>query len=190
MPKVGVRSDFVVLRPVNPADAPNSSIFMDSTNANQMSMKSTSGIVIPIGEVSSTNIFIKAKKSGGIFPLNSPLCLKSDGKVYLADADNANSQQIIGHALTESIATNQDVNVLLVGANLTGALTGLGFVTGQDIFMSETAAESGSIFTNDVSTFSGNNDSVIKVGVADCESGAASATAKDLIVLTDVVLTP
>ena len=42
-------------------------------------------------------------------------------------------------------------------------------------------------YTNNVATFTGDNDVYMKVGIADCPAGTASANATDLIVITQLI---
>jgi hypothetical protein len=46
------------------------------------------------------------------------------------------------------------------------------------------------VLTNDLSSFDPETDVIMKVGIADCAAGVASATASDLIMVTDVISTP
>ena len=181
---IGFKSKFISMIPSTPASVPNSTIFIDSLNSNQASFKDGTGNVGVIGAVSASNIFIKQMQSSEIIAINQPVAKLSNGKIVKADADAANGQVYIGITMASVIADDL-VSVLLVGANITGALTGLGFTPGQEIFLGENGG-----FTNDVSGFTGGDDSIIRVGIADCASGAASGTATDLIAFTEVVARP
>jgi len=110
------------------------------------------------------------------------------GKVILADSDGAGTQQFYGVTVTTCAGDGSPVTVQLPGANLAGVLTGLGFAVGDEIFMGETAGS----YVNGagVDSFVGANDSIFKLGIADCAAGVASATVTDLILLPEVVARP
>jgi hypothetical protein len=73
--------------------------------------------------------------------------------------------------------------VQLVGQNVAGALTtSSGFAPGDELYLNE-----GGGYTNDPGTFTGENDSIIKIGIADCAEGAASETVTDLILFPQVI---
>jgi hypothetical protein len=182
---IGMRAKYVLLDSTTPSAVPNGAVFLDSTNANLTTVKNLSGVLIPLESGSSTNIFIKQMQAGGAFTVNTALSKRPDGKVVAADSDGANTQNHIGFALSAASLDGDLVNVLCVGANIVGAVMGLGFIPGQDIYL----GESGS-YTNDPSSFSGTNDSIIKVGIADCSAGFASSTANDLIIFAEVVIRP
>jgi hypothetical protein len=65
-------------------------------------------------------------------------------------------------------------------------LVGLGFAPGDEIFVGETTGG----YVNDIAPFTGNNDSIIKIGVADCAAGTASSVATDLILIPHVIARP
>jgi len=181
---IGFKSKFINIVPSTPASVPVNTLFIDSTNSNQATFKDGSGNVGVIGAVSASNIFIKQMQSSAIIPINTPVAKLADGKIVIADADGVNAQVYIGVTMGAAVV-NGLVAVLLVGANIAGALTGLGFTPGQEIFLGENGG-----FTNDTSTFTGDNDSIIRVGIADCASGIASAAVTDLIAFTEVVARP
>ncbi|NDC22665.1 MAG: hypothetical protein EBZ49_00820 [Proteobacteria bacterium] len=180
-----VKGKAFVLDPATPSEIPNGSVFIDSTNLNQLSLKDTSGNVSVIGAGINQNLFVKQMQAGGSFGINQPLSKRPDGRVVLADSDGANTQQLIGYSLQISPGNNALVNVLLVGANILGAVNGLGFAPGDDVYISETGG-----YTNNVSSFSGDNDSIVKVGIADCSAGVSSSVATDLVVFPEVIAKP
>ena len=67
----------------------------------------------------------------------------------------------------EAIDPDDLINVLLVGANVTNAIQGMGFSPSDEIFISEVTGQ----YTNDPDSFTDDNDSIIRVGVADCAAG-------------------
>lgn len=185
MTAIGIKAKFVLLETITPAQAPNGSLFLDSTNANAATIKNVSGVLEPIDAGSGSNLFIKQMQAGAAFSVNTPLSKRPDGKVVSSDSDGLNTQNHIGFALSASLSDGDLINVLCVGANIVGAISSLGFTPGQDIYLSE-----GGGYTNDANSFTGANDSVIKVGIADCSAGNASSVANDLIILTEVIIRP
>lgn len=174
---------YLVLTPTNPLNVPSGSVFIDETNANAMSLKDTTGSVGQITSTTAANLFIKQMQATGIIVKHRPVSKMASGLVIAADSDLAGGQQVIGFALDN--ANDGDLfNVLCTGPNLIDALTGLGYTPGQDIFLSE----DGLGFTNDPNSFTGDNDSIIRVGIADCAAGTASSTATDLIAFAQVIV--
>ena len=110
---------------------------------------------------------------------------KSDGTVIPADSDGVGTQQMIGICFSE-ITVGSVGDIYLFGQNIPGVISGLGFSVGDEIFLSETAGQ----LTNDPNSFTGDDDSIIKVGIADCSSGSASSTATDLIMFPEVIYRP
>lgn len=186
MAKAGVRAPYVFLDPVAPAGVPNGALFLDSTNGNTPTVKGTGGNVDPISPVATSNILIKQMQAAGAIALNRPVSKRADGKIEFADSDSISGQNVVGFAQQVATADGDLINVLCVGANIVGAITGLGFTPGQEIYLSE----DGLGYSNDPGSFTGNNDSIIKVGIADCAAGTASATASDLILFPEVVARP
>jgi hypothetical protein len=184
--EVGFKGNFFVLTPTNPASVPNGSIFLDSTNGNSLTTKDTTGASAPIGAVSSNNIFIKQMQAAGAIAINRPVSKLSNGKIEAAEADIIAAGDYIGYALQAASADGDLINVLCVGANLIGALTGLGYTPGDEVYLSQ----DGNGFTNDPNTLPVGTDAVIKLGIADCSAGAASTVVNDLIVFSEVVSRP
>lgn len=181
---IGFKSKFISIVPSTPASVPNNTIFIDSTNSNQATFKDGTGNVGVIGAVSSSNIFIKQMQASVAMPINTPVSKLANGKIVHADSDAANGQEYVGITLAGA-AIDGLVSVILPGANIVGALTGLGFTPGQEVFLGENGG-----FTNNPSTFTGDNDSIIRVGIADCSAGNASGTVTDLIAFTEIVARP
>lgn len=183
--EIGFKSRFLSIIPSTPASVPNNTVFIDSTNTNQASFKDQSGNVAVIGAVSATNIFIKEMQASVPIPVNTPVSKLSNGKIVPADSDAANGQNYVGITLNAALVADALVQILLPGANVAGAIAGLGFLPGQEVFLAE-----GGGFTNDPSVFTGDDDSIIRVGIADCSSGVAAGVASDLIAFTEIVARP
>jgi hypothetical protein len=159
-------------------------VFIDSTNANAASIKDTGGVVFPLN-AGSTNIFIKQMQADGAIAINRPVSKLANGRVIAADSDLASGQDYCGFALQAAAAPGDLINVLCVGAVLANAVFGLGYAPGDEIYLAETGG-----FTNDPNSFTGGDDSIIKVGIADCAAGVASGVAVDLIVFSEVIARP
>lgn len=179
-----ILSKYIILEPQAPGSVPANALFLDSTNANALSFKSSSSITEPVTSPGAS-IFIKQMEAGEAFTVNMPLSKRTDGKVVVGDADGVNGQKIIAYSLEASAGNGSLVNVLCLGANLVNAITGLGFTPGDNVFMGENGE-----YINNIVNLTGNNDSIIILGIADCSSGVASATANDLVVFTKVVARP
>jgi hypothetical protein len=182
---VGVKVNFFVMTPMTPGTAPNGSIFLDSTNGNALTIKNTNGVIEEVTSSSSTNLFIKQMVASGPIAIKKPVSKRSDGKIQQADSDAAQGQAFVGVSLDSAAADGDVIQVLLVGANIENAISGLGFTPGSEVYLSETGG-----YTDDPDAFTGDDDSIIKVGIADCAGGIASPTAVDLIIFPEVVVRP
>ena len=180
MPNVGVQANFVVLVPTTPSGIPNNSVFVDSTNGNAATFKDNTGSNTVITNPAAS-FLTKQMQAYAAIPINSPVSKRPDGYIEVADASGADGMDLIGWNTQAALANGDLINVLLVGANIAGAITGLGFAVGDEIYVSASGG-----YTNDPSTLT-NTDAIIKVGVADCAAGVASATATDLVCFPDVV---
>lgn len=183
------KTSAVVFEPQAPGTVPSGSLYMDSTSSNALTTKTTGGSDVPIGATTSTDIFVKTKQNRSLvdIPANARIAIRNDGSIVLADSDDPIAQQSIGIALeliasmsTGSVSTG---SVLLDGPNVIGAVEGLGFTPGQDVFMDKIPGQ----YTNNVSMFNPVTDTITKVGIADTASGIVSGTATDLIMVTEVV---
>lgn len=127
---------------------------------------------------------IKQMVSGHVATLTAgtPASQGADGKVYPADADGASGRKYIG-IIAADILVGGTGPVLLTGLNVPGVLTGLGFAPGDDIYIGEIPGT----YTNNPGAFSGLDDDIVRVGIASCATGVASALATDLIMFNDVV---
>jgi len=176
-----IKGKYFVLEPSDPASVGNNSLFIDLTNVNKLSYKNDSGIVFPLEAGGGMNIFVKQMEAMEAMPLYVAVSKRSDGKIWLTDPDDPDRQTLVGYLIQASAAPGDKVNVLLIGANLPGALTGLGFLPGDEIFVSTSGG-----YTKDVSGFT--TGSYIRVGIADCPGGDATPDATDLIVWPSIVV--
>ena len=182
-----IKSGVVVFEPIPAASAPDGSLFMDSSAGNVLTSKSTGGVSTPIGAVSSADVMIKSKKNltGVAIAAYKRVALKADGTICLADSDNPVAMLDIGITL-DSISNNSFGRVMLNAANAAGALTGLGYATGEHIYLSKTPGA----LTNNISAFDPLTDTIMRVGYADCASGVANAAATDLIMAIEAYSSP
>lgn len=123
--------------------------------------------------------------TGAPIAMNKPVSIKPDGSIVLADSDAVDTQEAIGITL-EAINDATAGRVALFGRNIAGALTGLGFAPGDSIFMDETAGA----YTNSTAGFTGDNDSIVRIGVAAAANGITSVNATDLIMMREVLIRP
>jgi hypothetical protein len=177
------RSAALIFDPQDPANVPNGAIFMDASNTDAFTTKTTGG---DEQQVSGTtqDILTKVKKNmtGTTIPINTSIALFSDGTIKIADADEVGTRIVIGVTL-EAIAHEAFGRILLIGPNAADVLIGSGFAPGDTIYMGKTPGT----FINSVSSFNLDTDTVVKVGYADCSGGIASPEATDLIMFSEVL---
>lgn len=181
------KTTHLVLEPTPASTAPVGSLFNDSSNSNALTNRTTGGSISPIGSTSSADILIKMKKNmtGSAIPAARRVALRSDGTIALADSDNLTANLDIGMSLDE-IADEGFGRVLLNGANAAGAISGLGFLAGQNVYLSKTPG----MLTNSTTGFNPSTDTIMRVGIADCAAGVASSAATDLIMTIEVYSSP
>jgi hypothetical protein len=181
---IGIKATFIQLVPTVKVLVPNGSVFLDAANGNASTIKSTGGQINVINNASAaTNIVTKDMQAAGIYPINSPVSKRTDGQIQIADAHAVGGKELIGVMLQASLAPGDIVSVLLVGANMIDAISGLGFNVGDEIYVSDQGG-----YTNDPASLTG-MDSIIKIGIADCSAGGATFVATDLILFPEVVTT-
>jgi len=175
------------MEPQTPGSVPANSLFFDSSNLNSLSQKNDIAVSSQLAQATSNDLMIKVMEnlSGIAIPAGKPVSKIPDGSIAAADSDGAVTSQIYCGISLDAINTGSTGRILLVGPNVVGALNSLNFTPGQDIFLSESGG-----YTNNAGAFVGNNDSIIKVGIADCAAGSASGTATDLIMFPDVLVKP
>lgn len=176
------KTSAVIFDAIPSASAPADSLFK-SSDSSTIVAKSDSGESNVSASQSS-----KLMQSGyvGVILVNTPLSKRADGKVVPADSDGSGTQQPIGFAAEQFAALNDIKSVKLIGTNIVSVLTGLGFAPGDEVYLGETPGT----LINDAGSYTGNNDSIVRLGIADCASGAASATSVDLIACPQVIARP
>lgn len=123
--------------------------------------------------------------SGVAIPANKPVSIIADGSIVASDSDAPGASKVVGFTKA-SINHNASGLVTLFGRNLAGVLTGLGFAPGEFVFMDETAGG----MTNSIAGFTGDDDTITKLGIAAMGEGLVGGAATDLIMLRDPVVTP
>lgn len=181
-----IRTAALSMDPQAPGTVPANSMYFDSANSGLLSQKNAGNVPSQLAVATANDLMIKVMEnlSGVTIPAGKPVSKKSDGSILAGDALAVGAGLYVGVTL-DSINSGSTGRVLLVGPNVAGALTGLGFTPGQDIYLNENGG-----YSNNPGAFVGNSDAIIKVGVADCAGGAASGTVTDLIMFPDVVSRP
>lgn len=178
-----IKSSYVLLVPVTPSEVPNNSVFLDSTQGNQMAIKSNAGVVSNLTGVD--NLMLKQMVIGQAITIHQPVAKLSSGKIVPAESDVA-GESFIGYAQSGGTNDGDLINVLLIGSNVMNAIAGKGFTTGQTIYIDTETGE----YTNDPARLSNPINQVIKVGIADCAASIASSTATDLISFVEKISDP
>lgn len=129
---------------------------------------------------------IKVMVAGEAFDVGVPLSKRPDGRVVRADSDGIDRQNFCGTAKDASLGVDDEVRVTLIGPNVSGALSSYLFVPGEEIYMGENPGS----YVNTAAAFSGENDSIVRLGIADCAEGVASVIATDLILFPEVIARP
>ena len=173
-------ASYLVLEPTDVSTIPNGALAIDSTNSDVLTVKNTGGGEQPIGEVSNINTKSMQNKSGVTIAIGRPVSKKPDGSIIDGDSDGSGTYTIIGVTLA-AIAHLAEGMIQLIGTNVSGAITDLGFTPGQAVFLGENGG-----YIVDASLLTGDNDSIIRIGYADCAAGPASAIATDLILFAEV----
>lgn len=184
MPLPRFKTSAIVFEPTAVASLPNNALGVDSAGGDALTLKQSGGTEPITSGSASVSPLIKSMQnlSGVTILQGKPVAKKPDGSIIQGDSDGVGTQVIIGVAMV-NISNNAMGNVALIGPNVSGAIAGLGFAPGSPIYISEDGG-----YTDDLGSFTGDNDTVVRIGYADCLGGAASATATDLIMFAEVVL--
>lgn len=184
-----IRSEGIILVPQPAANALPGELYRDSANADTLTDQSTGGSDTPIGASSSDSLFTKIKKntSFSTIPDKGLVALRPDGGIGLADSDGVNSQIVIGIA-AGPIAADAFGSVRLFAPNIAGALAGLSFTPGQELYLNQSTANGG--YTANPADLTDDNDSIVSVGYADCATGLQDTNAVDLIGFNSVIARP
>lgn len=179
---IPMKVNSLVLNPTPPDQVTANSIFVDSTNANVLKSKDNSNSSGNLGTGGSTDVMTKVMQnlSGGSIPAGTPVAKRTNGAIDPAEASPSGDQIIIG-VTTVTITNNATGAVALIGPNVPGVLTGLGFVPGDPVYLKD-----GGGYTKLISDLT-NTDAIIRIGYADCAAGNASGVATDLIMFAEVI---
>lgn len=163
----------------------NNAIFVDSSNANALTSKTSGGSLEEIGAAESS-MFKKEMQCASPIRVGKPVSKTSTGKIVEADSDLAGGQKPCGFSLVEFAIADDKGLIFTVGPNLPGLLDGMGFAPGDTIYLDEVNGG----MTNSPSHLQVGDDSIISLGMADCSAGNASTVARDLIFLMKVIARP
>jgi hypothetical protein len=178
-----LRTDAILFNPTVTSEMPNNSLFVDQSTG-ILKTKNSTGIVTDL--TGTANIFAKEMQSASAIRVGKPVSKRPDGRIEEAEADSTYGQMPIGFATVAFSGANEIGTVFLIGPNLSGLVTGMGFAPGDEIYIGESAGG----LTNSVATFSGNDDSYVRLGIADCTAGTASSAANDLILSMQIIARP
>lgn len=172
-----MRGRSLVLPTSFPAENGIGSIYIDTPAGNVLTFRDYTSTDYPIlgGTVTSSELLLKRKKNGTLvtIPVDTTVAVKDDGTIIPTDSDDPDAVQMIGTTTEDILAGDYGV-VLLIGANSPNVLDGMGFTTGELIYLGSTPGS----LTNDISTVVG----TVKVaGIADCPTDDFSSIATDLI---------
>lgn len=120
--------------------------------------------------------------TGSLIATKKPVAIKTDGSMALADSDDPAVKKVVGFTKA-AVADQAGGQVVLFGRRIPGALTGLGFVPGDEVFLNETAGT----LIKDIGDLTGDDDDIIKLGIACMGDGLTGGAATDLIMLKEVV---
>jgi len=175
-----MKAKAIILDPTTSTQVPVGAFFIDSDNANNFTLKSTDGSNQTVAKAGLSS-FIKKMVANGSIPINTPVSKSSTGYVIPAVTVGANGSNVIGYALSEASQQGDLIDVLMNGPNMPGVLSGLGFATGDTIYLADNSG-----YTNIKPVFQ--DKSVIKLGIADCVGGSTFTVATDLIAITELII--
>lgn len=115
----------------------------------------------------------KKNETGATIPAFRAVNLKTDGTIELCNPVNL-AHKVLG--ITANDIADGDFGLVALDANLALAVSGLGFLVGDDVYVDHTGL--GTLTNVAPNPMSGQ---VIRVGIADCTDNTASSTAVDLV---------
>jgi len=174
-----MRGTSLVLPSTYPAAQPLGTLYVDGTNLNMLTFRTLAGSHLPIfgGSMTSSEVLNKSKlnSTGSTIAVDKTVALKTDGTICLADSDDPAATNVIGVTKEEILSGSYGV-IQLIGPSAPNVVDGLGFATGDIIYVGDDPGE----LTNNLGAIVG---TVKVVGIADCASDTASGVATDLIVV-------
>jgi len=106
----------------------------------------------------------------------------SDGGITASDSDVSTAMQFVGIS-AEAINSGSFGVVKLAWPNIAGIMLGRGFLSGSNVYMSETTGQ----FAGSASDFTLDNDRILRIGIADCSDSEQSSAAKDLLMFVQAI---
>lgn len=183
-----LRSDAVIFNPIAATGLPTNAIFCDSASNGDFSINDAGGVPGPIsggsGGSSGPSTRRQQQCAAPIAAL-VPYSKLPDGRIVPADSDAANGQKLAGITIDAFVTANDLGYVNTIGIVIPNILAGLGFSPGDEIFLGENGG-----YTKNPGAFTGDNDSIIRIGIADCPAGVASSLATDLIPIPHIIARP
>jgi hypothetical protein len=174
-----MRGNSLVLPSASPSSMPLGSLYVNGANTNVLTFRTLGGVDLPIfgGTLTSSEVLNKRKLNSTLSTISADktIALKTDGTICLADSDDLLATNVIG-VTKEDILAGQYGVVQIIGPSAPNVIDGLGFTTGDIIYLGDTAGS----LTNDIGSIVG---AVKVVGIADCPSDDASSIATDLIMV-------
>jgi hypothetical protein len=172
-----VRGNSLVLPTTYPGANPLGSLYVDGTNLNALTFRTMAGEDWPIfsGHLTTAEVLHKRKLNSTLsaIPVDKTVAVKLDGSICLADSDDPDAVNVIG-VTKELIPAGSYGLVQLIGPSAPNVLDGLGFSTGDIIYLGDTPGA----LTNSLGAIVG---AVKVVGIADCPTDDATSVATDLI---------
>lgn len=178
---IALKASQILLEPIQANEAQNGSMFLDISNG-MNAFKDLQGNIVHISQTTAESLFIKKMiLAEDMQTANRPISIMPNGKICYASTDATDAQSTVGYNKEVGLA-GDGISVLLIGPNIANALYGKNFAPGKTIYLSESSG-----YTDDITQFTGDNDSIIKVGYSSCAAGTFGEVATDLISSVEVI---
>lgn len=177
------RTDGLKFEDLNPSEAEAFSLFKNETS--EVLEFKNAGASNPLGGGATDNLLVKAVISSQAIAINIPVTKLSNGKIAPVDASIPGREKIYGTTKTSFAGDDSVGDILLIGPNAAGVLSGAGFNTGDEIYVSDIPG----LFTNNPASLA-ETSPIVFAGFADCPESTASPTATDLIFAVNKVAEP
>jgi hypothetical protein len=118
-------------------------------------------------------------------PAGKPYSKRPDGRIEAAISNTLYGQKFVGITIDAFLNAGDLGYTTPSGPIIANVLDGLGFLPGDEIFVNQTVG-----YTKNPGAFTGDSDSIIRIGIADCAAGIASATAKHIIMMPHIISRP
>lgn len=135
-------------------------------------------VVLPFATASQ----VKVKTNGDVATIAAGriVSISSDGQMHPFTGTAAG--KMAAGVLMETTLAGSPGRVLLAGYNIPGALTGLGFAPGDEVYVDETGS-----YSSGVIGLGSANDTYQRVGWADCATATVATVATDLIMVFQTI---